>query len=383
MNNEINGVTVSNIGIYMCIDDPLNIYSSINNPKHDIVLTDQQLNIQNFNESIQRKINNTFNLSSITTSPTTTTETPTTTTETPTETPTTTTETPTTTTTETPTTTTTETPTTTTEMPTTVTTTKQPITITNPYIELSNSPNNMSLNNNDNVDGDDASLIITLTSVSCLICLLFCIRCNPLIYEFCKRKFKKYTEKKEPQIKISHPVNLKIQEKKTTRRIAPIKIPSTHHAIDIPPQVITPKRKISLGFNTMGQDQDWYRETFQTELNEFKDVEIGPPAPRISSPNMPPIPTLHANLKNIEYPKKNHVINQKMDNIINDIEQTKKDVSNNIKKYIPNMSIPKMGQVQHHVHSIEKRKKDTPEFRNVRLNSWTNQGQKGKSPGTK
>ena len=29
MNNEINGVTVSNIGIYMCIDDPLNIYSSI------------------------------------------------------------------------------------------------------------------------------------------------------------------------------------------------------------------------------------------------------------------------------------------------------------------------------------------------------------------
>ena len=28
MNNEINGVTVSNIGIYMCVDDPLNIYSN-------------------------------------------------------------------------------------------------------------------------------------------------------------------------------------------------------------------------------------------------------------------------------------------------------------------------------------------------------------------
>ena len=52
MNNEINGVTVSNIGIYMCIDDPLNIYSTINNPTQDIVLTDQQLNIQNFNELI-------------------------------------------------------------------------------------------------------------------------------------------------------------------------------------------------------------------------------------------------------------------------------------------------------------------------------------------
>ena len=67
MNNEINGVTVSNIGIYMCIDDPLNIYSSINNPTQDIVLSDQQLNIQNFNETIQRKINNTFNFSNITT----------------------------------------------------------------------------------------------------------------------------------------------------------------------------------------------------------------------------------------------------------------------------------------------------------------------------
>ena len=67
MNNEINGVTVSNIGIYMCIDDPLNIYSTLNtNTQNNIVLTDKQLNIQNFNETIQRKINNTYNFSNIT-----------------------------------------------------------------------------------------------------------------------------------------------------------------------------------------------------------------------------------------------------------------------------------------------------------------------------
>ena len=28
MNNEINGVTVSKIGVYMCVEDPLNIYKN-------------------------------------------------------------------------------------------------------------------------------------------------------------------------------------------------------------------------------------------------------------------------------------------------------------------------------------------------------------------
>ena len=67
MNNEINGVTVSNIGIYMCIDDPLNIYSTPKTtPQNNIILSDKQLDIQNFNETIQRKINNTYNFSNIT-----------------------------------------------------------------------------------------------------------------------------------------------------------------------------------------------------------------------------------------------------------------------------------------------------------------------------
>ena len=82
MNNEINGVTVSNIGIYMCIDDPLNIYSTptTTNSENNIVLSNKQLDIQNFNETIQRKINNTYNLSNITEFFPTTTNNPTTTT---------------------------------------------------------------------------------------------------------------------------------------------------------------------------------------------------------------------------------------------------------------------------------------------------------------
>ena len=55
MNNEINGVIVSNIGIYMCVDDPLNLYSQ-NKPTSNILLSDKQLNIQNLNLNVQRLI---------------------------------------------------------------------------------------------------------------------------------------------------------------------------------------------------------------------------------------------------------------------------------------------------------------------------------------
>lgn len=365
MNNEINGVTVSNIGIYMCIDDPLNIYSSINPPSNNILLTDKQLNIQNFNETIQRKINNTFNFSNITTTEpptTTTTEPPTTTT---------TTEPPTTTTT-------TEPPTTTTEPPTIVITTPPPPTPTNYY---ETNPSNITEDPSPNKTDDDVPLIVTLTTLSVVLCLLFCIRCNPLIYEFCKRKCKKLTEKKTLQRKVTPPTNFKIQENPKTRKISPIKIPPKHHAIDMPPQVITPKRKVSLGFNTMGAQNDWYRETFKTELSEFKDVESSPgppPAPKLPTPKAS-IPTLRANLEDLgKNEQKNRQLNRKMDNIIQEIEHTKQSLYTNNNS---NMQIREIGNVQQQIHSIEKRKKAKVDFRNVRLNSWTTPRQKGNPPG--
>ena len=367
MNNEINGVTVSNIGIYMCIDDPLNIYSSINPPSNNILLTDKQLNIQNFNETIQRKINNTFNFSNITTTEpptTTTTESPTTTTTTEPPTTTTTTEPPT---------------TTTTEPPTIVITTPLPPTPTNYY---ETNPSNITEDPSPiKTDNDDVPLIVTLTTLSVVLCLLFCIRCNPLIYEFCKRKCKKLTEKKTLQRKVTPPTNFKIQENPKTRKISPIKIPPKHHAIDMPPQVITPKRKVSLGFNTMGAQNDWYRETFKTELSEFKDVESSPgppPAPKLPTPKAS-IPTLRANLEDLgKNEQKNRQLNRKMDNIIQDIEHTKQSLYTNNNS---NMQIREIGNVQQQIHSIEKRKKAKVDFRNVRLNSWTTPRQKGNPPG--
>ena len=47
MNNEINGVTVSIIGIYMCIDDPLNIYSTTKTtPQNNIILSDKSKDLK-------------------------------------------------------------------------------------------------------------------------------------------------------------------------------------------------------------------------------------------------------------------------------------------------------------------------------------------------
>ncbi len=65
-----------------------------------------------------------------------------------------------------------------------------------------------------------------------------------------------------------------------------------------------------------------------------------------------------------------------MDNLIHDIEKTKKTYP----QYNPNMKIKEIGRVQQRVNSIEKRKPN-PDFRNVRLNSWARPGRKGNSPG--
>ena len=406
MNNEINGVTVSNIGIYMCIDDPLNIYSTptATNPENNIVLSNKLLDIQNFNETIQRKINNTYNLSNITeffptttiNPTTTTTELPTTTTKLPT-----TTNNPTTTTTKLPTiaSTTTKLPTTTTELPTvannpTTTTTELP-TVASTTTKLPTTTEVFSSNENKyyntvkfneskipqkrNITNDepDVILIIIISISSTLLCCICCIRCNPLIYEFCKRKCKKITNRKSLQRKITPPpVNLKIEEKskQKIKRITPVKTSHKEHVIDIPPQVITPKRKVSLGFNTMGTNESWYKETFKNELSEFKDMEDqAPPAPKIPTPKAP-IPTLQATLDVHE--KNNRRLNKRRDNLIDDLEKTKKTFQH----YNPNIKIKEIGHVKQRVNSIEKRK-GNPDFRNVRLNSWARPGGRGNNQG--
>ena len=62
MNNEINGVTVSKIGVYMCVEDPLNIYKNAfatQNPVNpELILNENNFDINNFNSSIQDILNN-------------------------------------------------------------------------------------------------------------------------------------------------------------------------------------------------------------------------------------------------------------------------------------------------------------------------------------
>ena len=140
-----------------------------------------------------------------------------------------------------------------------------------------------------------------------------------------------------------------------------------------PPQVISPKRKVSLGFNTMGEQKDWYKETFKNELSDFKDIEA-PSAPRLPTPKMP-IPTLHANLNDLESHVNanrqiNNKINNKMDEMIKDVENTKKQFSLENRAKNKHLRIREMGNVKQRIDSIEKRQKNL-DFRNVRLNSWT------------
>jgi len=385
MNNEINGVTVSNIGIYMCVDDPLNIYSTINKPSNQLVLSDKQLNIQNFNESVQRKINNTINITNVTYNnidipSTTTTPSPTTTTPSPTTTtpsPTTTTPSPTTTTPSTTTThsqnTITPSPTTTTPSPTTTTHSQNTITpsqTTN--LRITKNKSALYENKESKIEDDDidSPLIITLTVVSILAFILCCIRCNPLVYEFVKRRCTKKISIAEKKELPHHVVKLNIKEKKQ-KKVTPLN--SYNRRGPPPPQVVTPKRKVSLGFNTMGNDQDWYKKTFQNELSQFKDMEPPPSAPKPPTPKLP-IPTLKADLID-RHVHANQLINNKMDNIINNIENTKKEMSLDKKYKSPSMNIREVGKVKQRVNSIEKKRRK-PDFRNVRLNSWTNEGKK-------
>jgi hypothetical protein len=397
MNNEINGVTVSNIGIYMCIDDPLNIYSTPNTNSHnDIILSNKQLDIQNFNETIQRKINNTYNFTNITQYLSTTTNNPTTTTNNPT---TTTTELPTTT--NNPTTiagTTTEIPTTSTELPTTKielpTTTNNPTTIPSTTTELSMTTEVFSNNENNNLKYQfnqtstkkseleninvvpDNTIVIIITSLSTLSIIGLCLCCYrffPITKKICKKYYKQCTKK------INEKKELPISDnnlKRKKRRITPSKI-KTNHVIDMPPQVITPRRKVSLGFNTMSNNMSsptkkWYTETFKKELSEFK-TSSPPPAPRVKTPKLQ-VPTLEIDLNKEGFLEKhvenNKMINTRMDNLIQDMEDCKKNASTTSRNQKKSLNFKEVGHVQQRVNSIENRNRN-PDLRKVRLNSWT------------
>ena len=74
MNNEINGITVSSVDIYMCFNDPLNIYNSNDNSNDNsnLKISNENLNILSYNNSIQKIINqsksfynDSYNLSNI------------------------------------------------------------------------------------------------------------------------------------------------------------------------------------------------------------------------------------------------------------------------------------------------------------------------------
>ena len=206
--------------------------------------------------------------------------------------------------------------------------------------------------------------------MSILAFILCCIRCNPLVYEFVKRRCTKKISIAEKKELPHHVVKLNIKEKKQ-KKVTPLN--SYNRRGPPPPQVVTPKRKVSLGFNTMGNDQDWYKKTFQNELSQFKDMEPPPSAPKPPTPKLP-IPTLKVDLID-RHVHANQLINNKMDNIINNIENTKKEMSLDKKYKSPSMNIREVGKVKQRVNSIEKKRRK-PDFRNVRLNSWTNEGKK-------
>ena len=370
MNNEINGVIVSNIGIYMCVDDPLNLYSQ-NKPTSNILLSDKQLNIQNLNLNVQRKINQTQNISNSSLLnntnysyisnisdfiQTTTTELPTTTKLS-----------------------------TTTNNPTTIASTTTKLSTTtkalsnNENINLNYQFNQTStkkneLQNLDVVQDNTIVIIVTCISTISILGLMFCCyRFFPITKKIFKKCYKKcknrITEKKELPT-----VDNKIISKK--RRITPSKI-NTNHVINMPPQVITPKRKVSLGFNTMSNNmtsptKKWYTETFKNELSEINKKPSAPPAPRVQTPKLQ-VPTLEVDLNREGFLEKhvqnNKMINNRMDNLIQDMEDCKKNALTSLRDQKKSLKFKEIGHVKQRANSIEN-KIQKADLRKVRLNSW-------------
>ena len=349
MNNEINGVTVSSVDIYMCFNDPLNIYNSNDNSNDNsnLKISNENLNILSYNNSIQKILNqsksfynDSYNISNISTfNPTTTTSTPTTTTIIPsttsvstttttTTTPTTTTTTPTTTT-STPTTTsrptTTTSITTTTLFPITTTslTTTSNINLTNNTLEKTNfnlRGSSKSLESNNEQQQHDIPLIIFITVLSSFAC---CISIGGFIYYKLKSKIKPsfvVEQKKE----IAKPINtvkstntvkpnninkINVKPNKTlhknnvnniinniqTEKKALIKLQNSigkqskiqESIKNMKPEI---KRKKSLtpkskAIRGLVSHNSWYQDTFKDELNILKDSNNTPPPPPSSNNN--------------------------------------------------------------------------------------------------
>jgi len=350
MNNEINGITVSNIGIYMCFDDPLNLYNLPNKEtieNEEISFKNEKINVNLFNETIQNILNSSaLNISlfnSTEPSPTTTTELPTTTTVSPT------------TTTELPTTT-TELPTTTTELPTTTkvsptttkvsptttkvspTTTKVSPTTTKsinnintatPYVSSTIINNTLAENFNlrgkektvENKSNNESVVIIVLATLLSCTCLS--------VFGYMGKKHMNCNKNKT----ISKKINEKIQDKKQIKKVTPkITKPNLNNSENlrkasnrannqIMKNIETEKKELMRLQQTVGKQQkiqesikklknqqpkrkksltpnsksirglqrnqnSWYKNTFKDELDILNNGEDIPPPPAIRQENL-------------------------------------------------------------------------------------------------
>ena len=337
MSNEINGIQVSKIGIYMCVDDPLNIYkSSINTGTSNMVLNNENINI------IQTLLNNTnisnTNYTNFTTTllPTTTTLLPTTTTLLPT------------TTTSLPTTTSTSPPTTTSTSPPTTTSTSPPSTSTslptttsslttlpdkNKTSQISYTNVNSNINEKpekiyqeiDNTHLIIVSIVTSLTSLCCCCCLCYMnknkiiTKCSNLVITLKNTKNK--NESNVPK--------LQSPPKKQKRKIKPsITKPSNTNMPPIPilddeesqtridiPRALTPvnNQRLKLSSDilnvTTPKTNEWYKHTFQNEINLVRDAIDNPSAPSTDSPKpykQPVNNKVHTRVKNIIHPNNNN-----------------------------------------------------------------------------
>ena len=325
MTNEINGVQVSKIGIYMCIDDPLNIYkSSLNTDSSNIILNNKDSSInKNTLENILNYSNiSIFNISNITNGtsyitttldpttttttlhPTTTTLHPTTTTLHPTSTtlhPTSTTLHPTST---------TSNPTTTTLHPTSIssnpttktlhpTTTTSLDTTTKKIININNytaKDNFYSKNSEEviNINDTNNALIIALIITSILSVLCFCIicfikknycltKCSNLYITFVKSKKTNVSNVQSPQKKIT-PINTMPPVPKLITDTTTINISNSRPLTPVNNQRL--KLSSDILNVTTPKTNEWYKNTFKNEINLFNDEinEEPPMPPKADSP---------------------------------------------------------------------------------------------------
>ena len=386
MNNEINGVTVSKIGVYMCVDDPLNIYKNAfttQNPVNsELILNENNFDINNFNSSIQDILNNSNvsniisnfsivnNTNNITNNITyvpeinpnfTTTNLPTTTTLRPTTTSTTTS-----------TTTTTTNIKTTTTIPTTIVPTTTQATITTQSLNKSRFNHSVhydalvsNIRKEDSVpfnkrDDTVTVLVITFSIITCCCCATLCY----LKREKIKLKTTNVIENDIPQLKLPN----KNQRKRFSKTVVPAKTKKTLQSLKAPPvpvppppglpvptinnesftinvnpnKPLTPVNNRRLQFSekevasvTTPKTHEWYKQTFADEINDLQETF----SPRTKQNHT------HTKVKTINF-ERNPPVRKKID---------KREFNVNPNKHI---SPDNRGNFKN------------PAFRNARLNSW-------------